>query len=443
MNKPPVFTAAEIATFREEIDRARVPGSYQPGRWSVGALNRDPRATSGLPERIRFRDSTLRSIENMPGVVLDDEARTDYLQRLVRAGVAAIVGSGSAGRTLADLQREVDAVKSVDADCRMVCPLILSQDDLVKASRAGFDAVQVWIDPFGPTAQIYKRIYDMAWAGEDWRTVHPIETREQVLSSKSELISSARALGLDVATPVLMVSYLDDANFQATIGALTEAGVTELTLFDGPGAMGPEAMGLLVQQTRELAPDVEIGVHAHNTFGLATSCAVSAARSGASIIELSVNGYCGGPGNADLAATALAFEALYGVDTGIVLEDLVPLARAGERLTGFDVARNHPVTGRDTYNWGGLDIITQETVVDPLLHNCVDPELVGGRRTIPFTAYSGAYTLADKLDELGYVVGREQVSELLAALRAELARTGAQLDDGQIRAVVDQHLRAG
>ncbi|WP_369251561.1 hypothetical protein [Streptomyces sp. R41] len=51
--------------------------------------------------------------------------------------------------------------------------------------------------------------------------------------------------------------------------------------------------------------------------------------------ELSVNGYCGGPGNADPAPTALAFEALYGVRTGIRTGRLTELAWAGESLTGY------------------------------------------------------------------------------------------------------------
>ncbi|MFF3707987.1 hypothetical protein [Streptomyces phaeochromogenes] len=98
-----------------------------------------------------------------------------------------------------------------------------------------------------------------------------------------------------------------------------------------------------------MAPDVEVGLHPHSTFGLAVGCAVAAVRAGATPVELSVNGYCGGPGNADLAATALAFETLYGVGTDIRTERLTELARAGMELTGYHTAWNHPVTGTHAF----------------------------------------------------------------------------------------------
>ncbi len=212
--------------------------------------------------------------------------------------------------------------------------------------------------------------------------------------------------------------------------------MTELTLFDGPGAVGPEAFAALVTQTKALAPDVPVGLHPHNTFGLAVACAVAAARAGADVIELSVNGYCGGPGNADLAATALAFEALYGVHTGIELDQLTALARAGEALTGYHVAWNHPVTGRQAFGWGGMDIITQETVVDRLLHNCVEPGLVGNQRQVPLTLDTGGYTMAYILGRLGVeVTSTGQVDEVLRRCHAVMRAEGRLLADDDIRAI--------
>ncbi|MFF4503083.1 hypothetical protein [Streptomyces sp. NPDC001401] len=54
-----------------------------------------------------------------------------------------------------------------------------------------------------------------------------------------------------------------------------------MPLFDGPGAMSPEAFAQLVGLTGALAPDVEVSLHRLNTFGLAVGCAVAAVRSGA------------------------------------------------------------------------------------------------------------------------------------------------------------------
>jgi isopropylmalate/homocitrate/citramalate synthase len=433
---PRVFTDDEIGRFRQELAGQRSPGAYQPGRWSVSPLNRDPAVTGTMPERIRLRDATLRSVETLPGVVASAEAKADYLRQLVRAGVSEVVTAGLRGRDEATLRAEVELIKSVNPDCRATCPLVSSPEAIDLAHRAGYDGVQVWLQGLGAASLIYERIYPTAWQGADWRSPALPGDRAGFVARAARLVAYARSLGLQAATPLLMVSYLTPDMLAETCAALTTAGVTELTLFDGPGAVGPEAFAALVTQTRALAPDVPVGLHPHNTFGLAVACAVAAARAGADVVELSVNGYCGGPGNADLAATALAFEALYGVHTGIELDQLTALARAGEALTGYQVAWNHPVTGRQAFGWGGMDIITQETVVDPLLHNCVEPGLVGNQRQVPLTLDTGGYTMAYILGRLGVeVTSTGQVDEVLRRCHAVMRAEGRLLTDGDIRAI--------
>jgi isopropylmalate/homocitrate/citramalate synthase len=438
VDKPPVFTADEIARFQAELADKRVPGAYVPGHWSVSPLNRRTAVVGQLPASIRLRDATLRSVETLPGVIATDTAKAGYLRQLVQAGVGEVVTAGIGGRDDDALKAEVDVIKTENPDCRAVCPLLFSPADIDRAWRAGYDAVQIWVQGFGETSLIYQRIYAQAWNGQDWRTPQTPRSRADVLGRAVPLIEYARSRGLDVATPMLMVSYLTDEMLEESVAVLAGAGATELTLFDGPGAMSPEAFGFLVARTKELAPEMEVGLHPHNTFGLAVGCAIAAARAGADVIELSVNGYCGGPGNADLAATALAFEALYGVRTGVKTDQLTALARAGETLTGYHVAWNHPVTGKNAFSWGGMDLITQETTVDPLLHNCLEPSLVGNERMVPFTHDSGGYTLADKLERLGIEITHAQVDQVLDIARARMTREGRLLKDDDLATIAEE-----
>ncbi|MEU6407838.1 hypothetical protein [Microbispora sp. NPDC046933] len=444
MDKPAVFTAEEIARFRAELSARRAPGAYEPGRWSVSPLNRRPEVTGPLPESVRLRDATLRSVETLPGVVASDEAKRAYLRQLVGAGVGEVVTAGLAGRDDKTLRAEVEVIKGENPGCRAVCPLMRTTQDIDRAAEAGYDGVQIWVQGFGETALIYQpAVYQQAWRSEDWRTTQKVLDRPGVLARAVPLIRHARSLGLDAIVPMLMVSFLTEEVLAESVDALAGAGATELTLFDGPGAMSPEAYGHLVRRTKELAPRVEVGLHPHNTFGLAVGCAVSAVRAGADVVELSVNGYCGGPGNADLAATALAFEALYGVRTGIRTERLTALARAGEELTGYRLAWNHPVTGTHAFCWGGMDFITQETTVDPLLHNCVEPAVVGNERKVPFTPDSGPYTLADKLRSLGATIGKDRIEAVLRRARDLMAREERLLTDAELATLAAEVAEGG
>ena len=435
MEKPAVFTPDEIERFKAELASKRVAGAYEPGRWSLSPLNRRAEVVGPVPASIRLRDATLRSVETLPGVVATEEAKQDYLRRLVRAGVSEVVLAGVRGRKLDELKAEVALIKGENPDCLATCPLVFTPEAIDLAQAAGYDGVQIWVPPFGEASLIYSRIYPDAWAGREWRTPQTPRTRTAVLSHAGALIEHARDRGLRVSTPMLMVSYLTDEMLAESVQVLVGAGATELTLFDGPGAMSPEAYGFLVAQTKALAPDVEVGLHPHNTFGLAVACAVAAAKAGADVVELSVNGYCGGPGNADLAATALAFEALYGVSTGIHTEQLTALSRAGEALTGYHVAWNHPLTGRDAFCWGGMDLITQETVVDPLLHNCLEPAIVGNARRVPLTLDSGGYGMAEILGRLGIEASHAQVDAALAACHDLMRREQRLLTDEDVRSV--------
>ncbi|MEU9341978.1 hypothetical protein AB0D74_12270 [Streptomyces sp. NPDC048278] len=436
MQKPPVFTPEEIARFRAELAARRAPGAHEPGRWSVSPLNRRTDVVGSLPETVRLRDATLRSLETLPGVTAPAGAKRALLRRVVATGVPEVVTAGPGGRDEGALKAEVDLVKGENPGCRVICPLMRSTEDVDRAARAGYDAVQVWVQGFGETALLYRPdVYATAWRGEEWRTPETARDRAAVLGRAARLVSYARSLGVEVIAPMLMVSYLTEEDHAATVAALTGAGAGELTLFDGPGAMSPEAYGYLVRRTRELAPDVAVGLHPHNTFGLAVGCAVAAVRAGADAVELSVNGYCGGPGNADLAATALAFEAVYGVRTGIRTEALTELSRLGAEVTGCQTAWNHPITGPDAFCWGGLDFITQETAVDPLLHNCVEPSLVGNERRIPFTPDSGPYTLADRTAALGIDLPPAGLDQLLDQVQQLMARENRLADDDDLRAL--------
>jgi isopropylmalate/homocitrate/citramalate synthase len=215
---------------------------------------------------------------------------------------------------------------------------------------------------------------------------------------------------------------------------MQEAGAPEIVLYDGSSGMGPEGYAHMVRLAREHAPDARIGVHTHNMFDLAVACALASARAGAEVLEVSVNGYCSASGQADLAATALALEALYGVETGIVLEKLTPLARLGEEVTGYEIAWNNPVTGPEVYNWGGTEFVIQELKVDPLIHWCIEPTLVGNERRWDITFDSGPYTMLDKLRALGMEVDLALVEPILVRVKDEMRRRRRVLSDDEVRA---------
>ncbi|MFI0405818.1 hypothetical protein [Actinomadura sp. 3N508] len=413
----------QLERFRADINRSRTPGAYEPGRWSVAPANRDTAVTGVMPERVRLRDTSMRAIESLPGVTTTREAKTAFLRLLARSGVPEIVLAppprSPSGHDA--VRADIALVKREQPNCVVYCPFISATDGVDLARDLGFDGVQIAVPAFGPAAGIYGG---------------PVPaSRAEVIAQAAEIVAHARTQGLRVAVAATMVSYLTEEELAETAESMAAAGADEITLFDGPGALGPEAFGHLVQAAKSAAPHLEIGLHPHNTFGLGVACAVSAARAGATVIESSVNGYCGGPGNADLAATAAAFEALYGVDTGIRLATLTELSRTAAELTGHHPATNQPITGPDAFCWGGGDWVVLESEVDPLMHNCVEPTLFGNERRIPVTPQSGPRVIAATLHRLGVKAAPALLPSITEQCHAELARLGRLLTDEEIRAI--------
>ena len=76
-----------------------------------------------------------------------------------------------------------------------------------------------------------------------------------------------------------------------------------------PSASGdPFTVHDVITRLRRAAPQIKIGIHAHNDLGLATANSLAAVRAGASAIDVTVGGLGERAGNAALEQVAMALE---------------------------------------------------------------------------------------------------------------------------------------
>jgi isopropylmalate/homocitrate/citramalate synthase len=433
----PVFSPDEVRALQAGLSRYRAPGTYEPGKWMVSALNRRPDVVGRpFPRAVTLRDITLRTTEQMPGVVLAPGDRGRLLAAIVEAGVPSVqLSAFRRGRALEAMRAEVQAVKRLNPACEVVYGHVVSRDEVALAAAAGIDSVQFWAAPYVEAAPLFAGVYEKAWRDEDWRAGWVARTVDGQLARARALVLAGKELGVRVSAGLNQIPFATEEYVVRFCRAMHECGAPEIVLYDGPSGVGPEAYGWLVELVKREAPAAVVGVHTHNMFDLAVANACAAARAGAEVLEVSVNGYCSASGQADLAATTMALTALYGVETGVVLERLTPLARLAESMTGYRVAWNNPVTGPEVFNWGGTEFVIQELKVDPLIHWCIEPTLVGNVRRWDITVDSGPYTMLDKLRALGLEVDLALVEPILEATKAEMGRRRRVLTDDEIRAV--------
>ena len=345
--------------------------------------------------------------------------------------------------SLEQARADIAEVRAINPECEIVYGGLRNRGDLEIAAEIGIDSVQIWAAPYIEAAAMFSDVYARAWRGEDWRSDLKLpKSVDDQINRVAPLVAAGHELGVRVSVGLNQISFAPDAYVVTYSRAMQAAGVVELMLYDGGSGMGPEAYAHMVALVREHAPDAVVGVHTHNMFDLAVATELAAAKAGATVFEVSVNGYCSASGQADLAATTMAFNALYGVETGIDLSRLTPLARLAEKVVGYELAWNHPVTGRDVFNWGGTEFVIQELKVDPLIHWCIEPELVGNERRWDITFDSGPYTMLDKLEGLGVEVDPSLAEPILGRAKDHMREVRRVLTDDEVRdiaaAVFDQ-----
>jgi isopropylmalate/homocitrate/citramalate synthase len=438
-----IFSADEIQAMRSSLDQFRHGPGYEPGRWRVSDVNRRPQFRDGFPRTVRLRDITLRVSEQMSTVMLTHERRIELLTALAAAGVPEIQTSAfGRGHDVKEMRAEVEAAKSVNPDCELVYGGVSRAEDLQLAADAGYDAVQIWTGVFlgGATPAYADAVYHRAWQGREWRDLpFPSGPADQVARTKRIADEGARR-GVKVAGGLMLLSYADDEYVAEYCAGAAAAGVYDVMMGDHSSGMTPDAYAHVVRVAKAAAPGLGISVHPHDMFGLANACGLAAAQAGADVIEVSVNGFTEGPAQADLAQVATSLEALYGVDTGIDLAALTPLARLTERLFGQTRPGDRGLTGPDVFNYGELGDGSGELKIDRLIHNSIVPEVVGNEGRLVIAVASGPFTMWDKLAELGITASKNEIIPVLDACKAAMKGLERGLSDAEISVIAQRVL---
>ncbi|MBI2907638.1 MAG: hypothetical protein HYX92_08295 [Chloroflexi bacterium] len=433
----------EVQFVRDQLATMRAKETYEPGKWYVSPLNRKPEVLgaslpSRMPKRVTLRDVTLRTAEQVPGVGLTTGDRRRLVRALIELGVKSLqVGMYSRLMREESAREEVRFIKSLDPDVEVEVGAITVKESIDRLADMGVNCASI----SGPANFAISPFYAgevpvMAWNGVDWRKeVKPPMTMEELVERNKPLIDHAKKRGLKIQAWLNMLLYASEEHIEQFARDMGNSGVDYIVLLDGPGGMGPQAIAHAVTTAKRAAPHTKIVVHLHNTFNLGVAINLAAVQAGAEVLEVAVNGYSSGNGQTDLAQIAAALEVLYGVDTGIRLDRLTALRRLGEDITRVPVARNHPVTGEEYFNWGGTESITQELPVDPLIHWCVRGSVFGNQDKWTITRASGHWGMFDKLTQLGITVEKAEVDAILAEVMEEILIRKRSLTDEEFRSM--------
>jgi len=259
--------------------------------------------------------------------------------------------------------------------------------------------------------------------------------RPAVLAMVAKAVATARAgvpylsLGLEDATRA------DPAFLREIVIVACAGGVDRIRIADTVGVATPGSIGALVRGLRRNFK-VEIGVHMHNDFGMATANGVAALEAGANWVDVTVLGLGERAGNSRLEEVAgyLALQTGRPYATTLFSD----LARLAADCSGRTIEPHQPVIGAGIFACEtGLHLAG--LAKDPRTYEPYEPILVGARRQLSYGPKVGRQGVAERLRQLGLHCQEAQLGRLVEAFRGQCRIMGRPLQDRELMQLVAQY----
>ncbi len=359
-------------------------------------------------------DTTLRDGEQAPGIALSPEDKIRIATALDDLGVDAIeAGFAASSEAEKETLRKI-AGSRLDADVYSLARSVKADIDAV--IDTGLDCIHTFI----ATSDLHMK-YKLKM------------TPEQVKERAVETVQYAKDHGLTVQFSCEDATRSDMNFMKEVLLAVQEAGVDSVNIPDTVGVITPRAMSYVISEIKK-AVKVPISVHCHNDLGLALPNTIAAIESGASICHVCINGIGERTGNVALEEVALNLFANYGVQT-VDLSKIGQTSKLVERITGFPMAYNKPIVGRNAFaHESGIHVhgvMNNTATYEPFL-----PELVGVDRKIVIGKHSGVHSVHGRLENLGIEFPEEKMEELMTSIK-DIASGGKEIDDAELITIAD------
>lgn len=336
---------------------------------------------SPAERKVTVFDTTLRDGEQTPGISFTFEQKLEIARQLSTIGVHAIEAGFPASSP--GEKDTVKAIAELGLDSK-ICGLARSRrEDVDACLDCNVDMVHVFI----PTSEVQR--------------VHTIrKSKEEVLGITSEIVSYVRD-HCDMCMFSAMDATRTERDYLVEVfRTAADAGATILNVPDTVGVSTPMRMRDLISHlAREI--DCPLDVHCHNDFGLAVANTITAVEAGASQVQVTVNGLGERAGNADLSATVMVLESIFGIDTGISTEMLVETSRLVSRYSGIAIPPTYPIVGDNAFSHeSGIHshgVIACAATFEP---GIMTPEMVGHRRRLTLGKHVGRHAVRQMLEEV-------------------------------------------
>ena len=258
-----------------------------------------------------------------------------------------------------------------------------------------------------------------AW---DYHVRHVLSTTsEENLAMIADSVAWMKAQGREVIFDAehFYDGFLANSEYAlATLRAAAEAGADWLVLCETNGGKLPWEMEAITREVATRLPGARIGVHCHNDTGCAVANSLAAVRSGATMVQGTINGYGERVGNADLVTILPNLQLKMGhpVLPDDRLLELTTLSRFVAEVANLKHDDHQPYIGHSAFaHKGGIHVAAILKSPDTYQH--IDPERVGNVMRSVTSELSGRGNLQLQARRLGLNLDNEAAQHVLGQIK--------------------------
>lgn len=379
------------------------------------------RFLDGLAKKqVMLVDTTLRDGEQTAGVVFSNKEKLRIAQMLDSLGVHQLeVGIPVMG---GDEKEAIKEIVDLGLDASIMAWNRADVNDIKESLDCGVDAVAISIS----TSDIHIK-YKLQ------------KSRQWVLDSMAKAVEFAKKHQKYVSVNAEDASRTSMDFLIQFAKRAKECGADRLRFCDTVGILEPFKTYELIKQLHE-ATGMDIEMHTHNDFGMATANSLAGVKAGASMVGVTVNGLGERAGNAVLAEVAMALKYLFDIDVGIKPHELREISEYVALASGRELPVNIPIVGTNMFAHES-GIHADGVIKHPSTYEVFQPEEVGLQRQIVIGKHSGTAAIIAKFKEYGRNLSDQEAAEILPLVRAAAVDLKRTLFDKELILIYEDYLR--
>jgi len=361
--------------------------------------------------QIKIDDTTLRDGEQTAGVVFSNKEKIEIARLLGELGVHQIeAGIPAMG---GDEAETIKKIASMGLPCSVLAWNRTVIADIQKSIDCGVDAVAVSV----PTSDIH--IEHKLKKSRDW-----------VLESVKESVDFAKKNKLYVSVNMEDASRSDVAYLLEFCQTAKNAGADRVRFCDTLGILDPFQTYQVIKHLYENA-GIEIEMHTHNDFGMATANALAGLRAGATYVNTTVNGLGERAGNAALEEVVMALKVIEKIDLGMKTQMFRRVSEYVAEASSRTVPIWKAIVGTNCFAHES-GIHADGVIKNPLNYEPYAPEEVGLERQIVIGKHSGSRAIIAKFNEYGIDISQQDADCILEQVRKKALEVKRALFDKEL-----------